>query len=328
MLWLDGSDLRPQLLTHDTRLANSSSRAHIYSLTLQTENEEVAIATMPYSLPSFNPARIRTYILRLPLCTRIILILILLFWVCSISASFQQWARLDPKQVFNGGGKKVYFPGTCKALTIHSAHRLTTYAFLHLGILHLLFNALSLTPLLSEFESSHGSINTLILFSGPFTTIPALFYVLIESFIFRGSTSIQGASGWIFLLLSARIVHTAQATPHITLITWRIPTLTAPIFFIALTALLVPHTSLLGHLLGVALGYAWGFGYLKFLVPPERITRWIEEKMNLLGRVPWYVSVDQKTFGRYGILDGNGNGNGGAGGAGGAEMGPGRRLGP
>jgi hypothetical protein len=152
--------------------------------------------------------------------------------------------------------------------------------------------------------------------------------VLLESFVLRSSTPIQGASGWIFLLLAARFVHTAQQTPHITLITYRVPTLVVPLFFLLLTSLIVPHTSLLGHLLGVGLGYAWGFGYLKFLVPPEKITRWIEEKMNLLGRVPWYVSVDQKMFGRYGILDGAGANGNGAGGSGGVEMGAGRRLGP
>ncbi|KAM0143960.1 hypothetical protein ACHAP3_001229, partial [Botrytis cinerea] len=45
-----------------------------------------------------------------------------------------------------------------------------------------------------------------------------------------------------------------------------------------------------------------GLGYLKFLAPPEKILRWIEGKMNLLGRLPHYVSVDQKTYGRYGLL--------------------------
>lgn len=45
-----------------------------------------------------------------------------------------------------------------------------------------------------------------------------------------------------------------------------------------------------------------GLGYLKFLAPPERILRWIEGKMNLLGRLPHYVSVDQKTYGRFGVL--------------------------
>lgn len=53
---------------------------------------------------------------------------------------------------------------------------------------------------------------------------------------------------------------------------------------------------------GVLVGYGFGFGYLKFLVPPERILRWIESKLNLLGRLPHYVSVDQKIYGRYGVL--------------------------
>ena len=45
-----------------------------------------------------------------------------------------------------------------------------------------------------------------------------------------------------------------------------------------------------------------GLGYLKILAPPEKILRWIESKLNLLGRLPHYVSVDQKTYGRYGVL--------------------------
>ena len=45
-----------------------------------------------------------------------------------------------------------------------------------------------------------------------------------------------------------------------------------------------------------------GLGYLKILAPPEKILRWIEAKLNLLGRLPHYVSIDQKTYGRYGVL--------------------------
>ncbi len=45
-----------------------------------------------------------------------------------------------------------------------------------------------------------------------------------------------------------------------------------------------------------------GLGYLKFISPPERALRWIEGKLNLLGRLPHYVSVDQKTYGRFGVL--------------------------
>ena len=45
-----------------------------------------------------------------------------------------------------------------------------------------------------------------------------------------------------------------------------------------------------------------GLGYLKILAPPEKVLRWIEGKMNLLGHLPHYVSIDQKTYGRYGVL--------------------------
>jgi hypothetical protein len=83
---------------------------------------------------------------------------------------------------------------------------------------------------------------------------------------------------------------------------YKIPTWTTPLILALVTSILIPHVSLLGHLCGAAIGYLWGLGYIKFLVPPEKILRWLETKLNLLGRLPHYVSVDQKTYGRYGVL--------------------------
>lgn len=65
---------------------------------------------------------------------------------------------------------------------------------------------------------------------------------------------------------------------------------------------LAANVSLVGHICGAAVGYLWGLGYIRFLVPPDRALRFIEGKLNLLGRLPHYVSVDQKTYGRYGVL--------------------------
>ena len=48
--------------------------------------------------------------------------------------------------------------------------------------------------------------------------------------------------------------------------------------------------------------FADNLGYLKILTPHEKILRWIEGKLNLLGRLPHYVSIDQKIYGRYGVL--------------------------
>ena len=96
------------------------------------------------------------------------------------------------------------------------------------------------------------------------------------------------------------------------------PTWITPLVLILFTSILIPNTSFLGHICAVIVGYLCmsphrtlkrdsltrtdGLGYIKFLNPPEKVLRWIEGKLNLLGRLPHYVSVDQKTYGRYGVL--------------------------
>jgi hypothetical protein len=45
-----------------------------------------------------------------------------------------------------------------------------------------------------------------------------------------------------------------------------------------------------------------GMGYLWFLAPPESGLRWVETRLNLLARLPHYVSVDKSTYGRFGVL--------------------------
>jgi len=45
-----------------------------------------------------------------------------------------------------------------------------------------------------------------------------------------------------------------------------------------------------------------GLGYLNLLAPPEKVLRWIEGRMSRFGRLPHYVSIDQKSHGRHDIL--------------------------
>jgi hypothetical protein len=103
-------------------------------------------------------------------------------------------------------------------------------------------------------------------------------------------------------------VHLSQTAPRSLTLThhsigpYKIPTWTTPLILVVVTSFIVPNVSLIGHLCGAGLGYLWATGYIKFLVPHEKILRWVETKLNLLGRLPHYVSVDQKTYGRYGVL--------------------------
>ena len=56
---------------------------------------------MAPSLASFSPARIRSYILRLPLLTRVILILIVVVWVLELQRVWDvaKWCALIPAEI-------------------------------------------------------------------------------------------------------------------------------------------------------------------------------------------------------------------------------------
>jgi len=212
---------------------------------------------------------------------------IVIFWVVELQSvwSVIQWGSLIPKEIGLG-----------------TMYRLNTFPFIHMGFLHMLLNVVCLTPLMERFEAEHGTLNTLAMFMGPLATLPAALYILVDMIILRDNTPILGASIWVFLLLGVEAVKTYRSNPYLDISSYKIPTWISPLVLILVTAVLVPNTSLLGHLCGVTIGYLFGLGYLKFLAPPEKILRWIEGKLNLLGRLPHYVSIDQKTYGRYGVL--------------------------
>ena len=111
-----------------------------------------------------------------------------------------------------------------------------------------------------------------------------------------------GNSVWVFMLLAVEAIKTHKVNPNFVIAGQNIPVWTTPLIANLVTAVLIPNTSFTGHLCGLAIGYLWGLGYIKFLAPNEKIIKWIEDKLNLLGRVPHYVSVDQKKYGRYGVL--------------------------
>lgn len=181
-------------------------------------------------------------------------------------------------------------------------YRLNTFPLMHLNLLHMIFNVIALAPLLERFESEFGTLVTLALFTGPFGTLPGGIYTLLEKFVLRSNTVVMGASIWVFLLLSSEAFKTHKTNPHFNIGPYKIPTWTTPLILVVVVSALVPNVSLIGHLCGAGIGYLWASGYVRFLVPPEKILRWIESKLNLLGRLPHYVSVDQKTYGRYGVL--------------------------
>ncbi|KIW89133.1 uncharacterized protein Z519_09985 [Cladophialophora bantiana CBS 173.52] len=247
------------------------------------------ITTNSLPLPTrlIQPSRIRSYILRLPLFTRLILLAIVAFWLLELQTvwSVIKWGSLEPREINLG-----------------SLYRLNTFVLIHTGFWHMLINTICLMPLLERFEAEFGTLNSIALFMGPLGQIPAVLYLLLDGVILRDNTPVLGASIWVFLLLAAEAIKTYRANPYLEIADQKIPTWISPLVLLVVTSILIPSASFLGHLSGCVTGYLWGLGYIRFLAPPEKVLRWIEGKLNLLGRLPHYVSVDQKTYGRYGVL--------------------------
>ncbi|KAI1147486.1 Gaa1-like protein [Nemania diffusa] len=242
------------------------------------------------NIQSFNAQRARSYLFRIPLFTRAMLAVMIAFALAGLQSSWdiRQWGALIPNE-----------------LNITTMYRVNAFPLIHQNLLHAIFNILALAPLLERFETEFGTLTSLALFFGPLTTIPAIVYVLLERFVLGGNVAVMGASLWVFLLLGMEGVRTYKTNPYLVIGTHHVPTWTTPLIMVLVVEALIPGTSFLGHLCGVGTGYLFGLGYLKFLAPPEWILREIETRLNLLGRLPHYVSVDQKTYGRFGVLPTN-----------------------
>ncbi|KAK5129766.1 hypothetical protein LTR08_002832 [Meristemomyces frigidus] len=248
------------------------------------------MAATSFALP--DARRIRSYLRRLPLATLGLLLAITAFYIAHLFLpGLTQWGALIPQEI-----------------GISTLYRLNTYPLIHKDILHFLLNTIALVPLLERFESEHGTIVTIALFTGPFGLLPGGLYTLLERYIFHLNGAAVGASVWVFLLLCNEAMKTYRVNPYFIILDWKIPTWTTPLALILVINFLVPHTSFLGHVCGAVVGYLWGLGYIRFLAPHDKILRFIEGKLNLLGRLPHYVSVDQKTYGRYGVLPSTSNG--------------------
>lgn len=118
--------------------------------------QQPRISTNSLPLPNarfffVNPSRVRSYLLRLPLFTRLILLAIVAFWLLELQTvwSVTQWGALIPKEVGFG-----------------TMYRLNTFPLIHMGFFHMLMDTICLVPLLERFEAEWGTLTTLALFMG------------------------------------------------------------------------------------------------------------------------------------------------------------------
>ena len=158
----------------------------------------------PIALPTalVNPSRLRSYVFRLPLFTRLTVCIVVGLYLLSLQSAWSvvAWGSLKPSVIglFSGG-----------------MYRLNTYVFVHAGFWHMLLNLLALVPLFERFEKEHGTLTSAALWLGPLATLPGGLYILVERGLLGWDGEVVGASVWVFLLLASEGVRSARGNPYL-----------------------------------------------------------------------------------------------------------------
>jgi membrane associated rhomboid family serine protease len=133
---------------------------------------------------SFSTVRARSYVSRLPLFTRAIILIMIVLWIAGVQSvwNIRSWGALIPDKVTLATGK-LLFPLHGRVMGIAhfggqsdecAGYRLSTFPLIHLNFFHAALNIFALTPLMERFENEFGTLTTLTLFFGRKCRIIAL----------------------------------------------------------------------------------------------------------------------------------------------------------
>lgn len=160
---------------------------------------------------------------------------------------------------------------------------------MHGGLLHIIFNLLAWWQVGTRLERSFGSFEILywfwltVLLAGSLHTAAALalthFFGTASAFVCS-----SGLSGVLFALFVFEVYRLNLDSIKLFRVV-EVPAEAYPVLLLVIIQLLVPHTSLLGHLSGLCIGYLHVFVLPK--PPSSKFATW-ETKLQL-DRIPGYV---------------------------------------
>ncbi|KAK6544182.1 putative rhomboid protease [Orbilia ellipsospora] len=233
------------------------------------------------------PERISSTIRRLPILTRGVLGLsVVLFVLGRISESD---AALELSDANFG---------------ITQLHRLNTYPFVHRGWIHLIINLVLVTYPLSRFEKEKGTLHTLLMVVGPFSTFPALGYLFFDRFVLGGEGRYSGLSVFLVMFAAMDAKRIAKQKPFYWVAGYRIPSWT-PVFgvWLFLELFVFAGAGWLIHIFAMAVGWAYVSEYLKLLEPPEKVLKFVETKGRfLLSKIPFYIALESRDSPGYTLV--------------------------
>ncbi|EPX73520.1 rhomboid family protease [Schizosaccharomyces octosporus yFS286] len=228
---------------------------------------------------------IKDFFQTLPLWTKTVTWIALFIQLMSFTGFPTSYLALSWKNVFH---KFLFF-------------EVYTYVFLHVSLLHIIFNFASLLPLMAKFEKEHGTFACIFITMVPYTLFPALVHLVAYRFMFlKESISIAGFSGWAFAFISATCVHNPEG-PFQNYIQKKY----IPLIYLLITTIFVPYASFIGHASGAAAGYATP--YIFEHIP---LKRWAEKVDSIGNRFKNYQPYDELAYASLPIAEpGTGNPN-------------------
>ncbi|KAL4450677.1 hypothetical protein ABPG77_001033 [Micractinium sp. CCAP 211/92] len=197
------------------------------------------------------------------------------------------------------------FPGTstvCLAArpVLHGqAFRVFTAALSHAGLLHVGMNMLAFLPLGASLERHFGSLQLLwvmLLLSA----LGGAMYVVVAAASAALPLSLPaildfyhqcavGLSGVIFGLVLIDS-HQASSPTRSIFGLFSVPTWAFPWALLVIWQLLVPRASLLGHLTGLLVGYAFATGRLRWLLPSSATYQTVERALPFCLHSPSFIA--------------------------------------
>lgn len=173
------------------------------------------------------------------------------------------------------------YPG---ALFKFDMNRLSFYPLLHVGLIHWALNVVSLFPLISDFERKNGTVHTGVTIN-LLAVVAGLQYCIFGSILFP-NTKVIGLLGYVFLFITYYAFKEHTTTPeHVVQIVGRqirIQTIHIPFIILAITFILMPGSSLWGHLTAISAGFCLSRPEFKKLYPPSKVILFIEKKIGFL----------------------------------------------
>lgn len=167
------------------------------------------------------------------------------------------------------------------ALVNFQVTRFITYAFLHANVLHLVMNLISFIFIGRNMEKTIGSTKFGLLIL-QFALMNAVIYCFFSVFLAVGlgqaewlwDTCLVGLSGVIFTLIVI-FLYKFSTSESLRLFNFPVPNTLAP-WILLIIASFLPKSSLLGHIVGLALGFAYVGNFLDPFMLPMNVMKKIE----------------------------------------------------